>query len=152
MKIRWNETWKKIWFVCYIYEQTRAQQSHNSYVWSFWFKYFFRSIRNIVLSNGTFCKKKHIKSQLSSYMWNALFGHKNHKMNVKLMHCSVLVLLLALSGCLSESACEHGRKSDNATIIHRSKRYLDFIPLSRMFVCITSQVCVEILIFGLLRI
>lgn len=52
----------------------------------------------------------------------------------KLVLVHVLISLIPLSVSLSENNCEKGC-SNNATIIHRSKRYLDFLPLSRMFVC-----------------
>ncbi|XP_037037189.1 uncharacterized protein LOC119074850 isoform X2 [Bradysia coprophila] len=58
------------------------------------------------------------------------------KPTVKMFYKSIprclLVLLFTFSACMTENVCENGCTT-NSTIIQRSKRYLDFIPLSRMF-------------------
>lgn len=62
------------------------------------------------------------------------------KMFYKLIYFYLFMSLIALAVSLSENKCENGC-ANNSTIIHRSKRYLDFIPLSRMFV----RICIRVI-------
>lgn len=75
-------------------------------------------------------KKKKMKS-VSGKRWTKTIS----KMLMKSKHYLIFMSFIALTACLSENLCEN-ECTHNSTIIHRSKRYLDFIPLSRMFVCI----------------